>query len=473
MAVTAVATGMSGAINYSFTTDTSADFPSVANSTYFYNIADKLVRYKDSTGAVLEIFSTSGGASGVWGISNSSGVYTYYTTLTLAMAAAVSGNVIEMFSDVTETGAVSITLKTGVNINGNGHTYTLNTTTTTDAFTDGSIEVKMTFFNITLVRSGTGAGRVIALNVISNELIGISCTVKVISNNSWGISASPTGIYNGTINGFNVIATGTGSIGIRIIRGVVISCNVLSSSGAAFACQITNLIDCYGECLGAGEGIACSGGATNYISNSTGKSNTGYGLSTGIITTNCFGISSSTHGIYSTGASINNSHGYTSSGCGIFMQGGTATNCYFYTASGRTILAQPGVINNTYAYSATDSALSAYSITKCNNCTFETLAGANAVDFTNAGANITYLNNCVMVNNWNNAGGNGVTPIANSSILNSTFEVTNAAAKAIYSASALTIKYANNSFKGSTNPISTTVTQGIVNTFDNQGNILI
>ena len=67
MAVTAVIGNPSGAINYTFTTDTSADFASVANSTYFYNKADKLVRFKDSTGAVLEIFSASGGASGING----------------------------------------------------------------------------------------------------------------------------------------------------------------------------------------------------------------------------------------------------------------------------------------------------------------------------------------------------------------------------------------------------------------------
>jgi hypothetical protein len=63
MAVAAVIGSPSGAINYTFTTDTSADFASVANSTYFYSKADKLVRYKDSTGAILEIFSVMGGAS--------------------------------------------------------------------------------------------------------------------------------------------------------------------------------------------------------------------------------------------------------------------------------------------------------------------------------------------------------------------------------------------------------------------------
>lgn len=61
MAVTTVTTTMAGAINYTVVTDTSADWASVANSTYFYDKADKLVHYKDSTGVVQEIFSAAGG----------------------------------------------------------------------------------------------------------------------------------------------------------------------------------------------------------------------------------------------------------------------------------------------------------------------------------------------------------------------------------------------------------------------------
>jgi hypothetical protein len=60
MAVTTVTTAMAGAINYTVVTDTSADWPSVANSTYFYDKADKLVHYKDSAGNIQEIFSGSG-----------------------------------------------------------------------------------------------------------------------------------------------------------------------------------------------------------------------------------------------------------------------------------------------------------------------------------------------------------------------------------------------------------------------------
>ena len=61
MAVTTVTTAMAGAINYTVVTDTSADWPSVANSTYFYDKVTKLVYFKNSGGTVLEIFSAAGG----------------------------------------------------------------------------------------------------------------------------------------------------------------------------------------------------------------------------------------------------------------------------------------------------------------------------------------------------------------------------------------------------------------------------
>jgi len=60
MAVTSVTTAMAGAINYTVVTDSSADWASVSNSTYFYDKTDKLVYFKDSTGTVLNIFSAGG-----------------------------------------------------------------------------------------------------------------------------------------------------------------------------------------------------------------------------------------------------------------------------------------------------------------------------------------------------------------------------------------------------------------------------
>lgn len=56
MAATALTIGTAGAINYTVVTDSSSDWSSVSNSTYFYDKTDKLVHYKDSTGVVQEIY---------------------------------------------------------------------------------------------------------------------------------------------------------------------------------------------------------------------------------------------------------------------------------------------------------------------------------------------------------------------------------------------------------------------------------
>jgi hypothetical protein len=47
-------------IQFTKVTDSSADWSSVLDSTYFYDKGDKLVHYKDSTGTVQELFSSGG-----------------------------------------------------------------------------------------------------------------------------------------------------------------------------------------------------------------------------------------------------------------------------------------------------------------------------------------------------------------------------------------------------------------------------
>lgn len=56
MAATALTIGTAAAVNYTYVTDSSSDWSSVPNSTYFYDKTDKLVHYKDSTGVVQEVF---------------------------------------------------------------------------------------------------------------------------------------------------------------------------------------------------------------------------------------------------------------------------------------------------------------------------------------------------------------------------------------------------------------------------------
>lgn len=59
MAVVAVTGIPSAGVNYTVTTASSADWASVSNSTYFYDLTDKLVHYKNSAGTILEIFSSN------------------------------------------------------------------------------------------------------------------------------------------------------------------------------------------------------------------------------------------------------------------------------------------------------------------------------------------------------------------------------------------------------------------------------
>lgn len=60
MAVTTITTKMVAGVKYTVQTDSSADWGSVSNDTYFYDLTDEIVYYKNSSGIVLNIFSSSG-----------------------------------------------------------------------------------------------------------------------------------------------------------------------------------------------------------------------------------------------------------------------------------------------------------------------------------------------------------------------------------------------------------------------------
>lgn len=66
-------------VNYTHTTDNSGDWASVANSTYFYDIATKIVYYKNSSGNVVGLFDSG------------SNIYTANGTLTGTRAVTMDG----------------------------------------------------------------------------------------------------------------------------------------------------------------------------------------------------------------------------------------------------------------------------------------------------------------------------------------------------------------------------------------------
>ena len=405
---------------------------------------------------------------GIFGISNASGVYTYYATLTLAMAAAVSGQTIEMFADVTETGAVTVTLKNGVNINGNGHTYTLNTATTTNAFIDGGVAVVMNFTNITLVRKGAGAGAILGLSMAANRIVGFSTFLKVESNNSFGIT-NYGGVYSGYINGFTITATGTNSTGIYLVRANIDGCNSVATNAGIWVI-IGTLTNSYGESTGAGAGINI--GNSGYASNCNGKSNTGIGIIAGVPVYNSTGYSAGSYGIQFVNSAIYNCCGISAASQGIWGYSQPIYNCSAISTGQVALFGQNAVFNNCTAYSAVNSAVNIFNSTKAHNSTFLTLSGATAVVTGSATAGAS-IKNCVIINDWNNVAGHGIQGNSNLSVINSSIKVLNTSANCLNSASTVTMKYANNAFEGATTPVNANITQGVTNNHDLQGNILI
>ena len=132
------------------TTDYYTTGTTLVGNTVQFNRNDTINAYSVDLSSIISGFS-----SGKFGIPNSGGTYTYYSTLQLAINAASSGQTVEMFTDYTETSATSVTLKDGVDISFNGHTYMLNVSNnTTNVFNDGSTPITCKLLNGTIKRTG-------------------------------------------------------------------------------------------------------------------------------------------------------------------------------------------------------------------------------------------------------------------------------------------------------------------------------
>lgn len=393
-----------------------------------------------TVGSIVFLNVTPTSASGIWGISNSSGVYTYYATLTLAMAAATSGQTIEMFADVTETGNVSISLKDNVNINGNGHTYTVTNTTASLYIFNNTLGSRV-ISNLTIFGNGvdassngfrTNTGNTTFNGVLIKMTAGYGCMTfggGIIDGVTCRTTASATGIF---VNGGYILNSRSYSV-----SGRAIDCSV--GSGTLYNChgESTSSVGIYGgymrNCVGIGasSGITLQGGGG--ATDCTGISSAGYGIlitgSSGLHS-NLVAISSGLWAlrVFATGIKINGFSAYSTAGFGL-VSGFDAvlTNGYAESTSTAAFASDGGTYNNVYA--------------KCT---------------------------------WNNASGHALNVSGNGiQLINCTFDVTNTSANCINASSAYLTKYMRSTFKGATTPINANITQGQINTEDNQGNILI
>jgi hypothetical protein len=448
MAVTTAKGLPAGAVNYTVLTDTSADWASVANSTYFYDKTDKLVHYKDSTGVILEIFSVAGTTPGVFGISNASGVYTYYTTLTLAMAAAVSGQVIEMFADFTQSTATNIELKDNVNINGNGHTYTYSANDTTYALNQtnaGTYNIKIN--NITILRT-TGTGGCFNQFYTSDGNIHFDGTLlKSTGGGPCVYSAGGFRFYN--ITAISTTAATAINFWASGVQGTFINCNAINTSsgvGMELAGGGTGN-NCYGE-SNSGLGIAGSG----HFRNCVGKSISGTGIYCNGNMYNCSGFSSTGYGINSINATqCVSSVGTSTSNCGFLVGGIYTSKCTGISSSA------VGMQSGTGSSQVYD----------CDGYSSSNIGAA----FGFIGGNLI---GGKFQSDWNNASGHALVITSDlASISKVTAVCANSSAYNIYRDITYILRLSQNLFIGGQRNWNPLITNSLITTQDNQGNIYL
>jgi hypothetical protein len=104
------------------------------------------------------------------GISDSSGQYTYYNTLSSAAAAATAGDTIVFFTNIVESGAVTVVIPDQVDVNLNGYSYTLD-----NAGIDNAIET------IGVSTNSIYNGEIIRLNGSDNLADSVALRVSTTS----------------------------------------------------------------------------------------------------------------------------------------------------------------------------------------------------------------------------------------------------------------------------------------------------
>lgn len=410
-------------------------------------------------------------ASGVLGISDSSGVYTYYTTLTLAMAAATSGQTIIFFTDITETSNIEIILKNGVDINFNGYTYTLNTSGTANCFLANIANGRTRFYNGKIQRLGG------TVNNYNSCVVMVSNAASAVYNldfsgveiySSFGIGISGT---SNTVPKINGVKLRTFSHGCYFDTGVLINNSYIETTGGGNACYSKTITNCYVVTTGGGHAILFPySGTASHCYASVSGTGSGYAIScvSGVTITNCTAISTRNTAVYNFGATSTFTYAYSTAGNG-FLAGsstrGSVTNCFAYATAGNAYLYNDEV-TNCYGESTSTNAVNCFPAGNVYNSTMR--ASASIVG--------SAINRCIgstFISTYNNANGHALNPYASALITNNTLIVANVGATCIYSAGVISVKYANNSFIGATTGVHANVSQLVTNTTDSQGNILM
>ena len=398
--------------------------------------------------------------TGPFGISNSGGTYTYYSTLSSAMSAATSGQVIEMFTDVTETSGTAVELKPGVTLQGNGHTYRHTSTTgnTFNVTTTGTYN----FMNINIKRNVTTPGA-------SSFIFGCNPGGAFFQTYTLLFQGSYVEYIWSTSTGATQITGPSANVSVMYIDGIRA---VANGSGTMFAsARIQTLKNSIIENTGTGSCFSSdniTGGS--YIENCHLKTNSGTVVSFNY-TAQGDGIRNSTV-ISTSGIGVSGGYAYDTSSFSNTNRSFSGVICYMCagsTGSG-TVYYSSTASNSTGVSSTGYVVVPFFTLSSFFNCTFNAVTNIVAYDTGYAAA----FYNCVLSTSYNNAAGHAISLAGSGNVLvNCYVSVANASANCFRGTSAISAKYSNNVFAGATTPVNSNVTQSIVNTQDNQGNILI
>ena len=405
--------------------------------------ADSLLSFDGSAWAAI------GGATavGVVGIVDSTGAYTYYTNLTNALAAASSGQTVDILTNIEETSNITITCVNGVNINFNGYTYTLNNSGTANAFTVGA-GVSMEMLNGKVKRTGGTWSNATRLCIKCSGVGDFTASAMIFKNDFGNAARFETSTRN--INGGYYDALKTGIY----LNGAIVK-NVYSKGVDLYGIQVTSgkLYNGFGYSLN-NYGII---NTNSTVLSSIGKSDGTYGFYSTGNTFDCKGYSTSAGGFFISGGSFGNIFGYSTASFGVNVVG-TGSNVYGYSSSSYGLR-----ISNTSGVTAI-SGLSAFS-------------SANIAFFLRNSSTSVDVDNINIYCSYNNAGGHGIqidgTQSTTVKIALGTISVINASANCLHATATKTPFFANLTFSKSTTAVNANITNSQTNTPDSFGNILI
>ena len=429
------------------------------------------------SGATLKSLLSSG-ASGIFGISDNSGSYTYYMDLADALSDAVSGDVIKQFANYELTSAVA--LVPDVKINGNGYKITKGGSLFT---MDINVSGKYEFIDVEFDGRAVG-DPLIYVNELNTEILAHDSIFRGATSNLGLITYLDT-TYGHTLKGGNFYNYD--------VNSNYSSCVYMPVSPFVLVYDRVNVIEnvkAYSRAVNSSGIIADNCTITNCIVESNGIYGIGvYWYNTAIYIDNCT-IEISDFAQWGTyGSIISNSKiliKNTSNSTAVF---GLASNCFIdantatIDATGVSGFAFNCVINRTgnssFSFgvigSAENCVIKAQLGISCNSYSFNNniLSSFECVEVTSSGIKISGSKLQMNANPMSAPPLVSVNDNTDAEIYNCEFF--NNGQTAIYgidTTTAATVKYASNVFSGNLIAnVGAGITQGIVSVEDGQGNI--